>query len=121
MGLHLSDLSLINRVRARRWHKDFGPGKGDWNGADWSNAMAGEMGEAANVVKKIRRAETGHPGANDPDTVTLVMQLGEELADVVIYADLLASYYGLDLGTEIVNKFNKVSDREGFPEKLRHE
>jgi hypothetical protein len=27
--------------------------------ADWSNAMCGEAGEAANVVKKIRWIETG--------------------------------------------------------------
>jgi NTP pyrophosphatase (non-canonical NTP hydrolase) len=118
LNLKFSDLSLSNLYRARRWHKDFGPGKGDWTSADWSNAMAGEMGEAANVVKKLRRWETGHPGKNDPDYINLQLQLGEELADVVIYADLLAQYYNLDLGTEVANKFNKVSDREGLPEKL---
>lgn len=130
-GLQFSSLSLVNRIRARRWHKKFGPGQGDWSGADWSNAMVGEVGEAAeafinlvkgsgraaNVVKKLRRAETGHPGILDAD-LELTRLLGEELADVIIYADLLATYYGLDLGAEVVSKFNAVSEREGFSERL---
>lgn len=45
-------------------------------------------------------------------------QLGWELADTVAYADLLAQYYGIDLGRAVREKFNHVSEREGFPERL---
>lgn len=44
----------INRRRCERWHPGFPHDPGGWSGADWSNAMCGEAGEAANVVKKLR-------------------------------------------------------------------
>ena len=44
--------------------------------------------------------------------------LGTRLADVVTYADLLATYYGIDLGSAVVAKFNAVSELQGFPERL---
>jgi len=72
----------------------------EWSIADWSNALAGEVGELCNVVKKIRRG----------DEID-VKDAGKELADIVIYADLLASRLGLDLGDCVRDKFNEVSDR----------
>ena len=41
-----------------------------------------------------------------------------ELADTVAYADLLAQYYGIDLGRAVREKFNHVTERAGFPERL---
>jgi NTP pyrophosphatase (non-canonical NTP hydrolase) len=114
--LTFNDLSFTNLARCRRWHPGFP--LDDWTGADWGNAAAGEMGEACNVVKKLRRLDVGHPGANDPGMLELVDQLGEEIADTVIYLDLLAQHYGIDLPAAIVAKFNAVSVREGFPERL---
>lgn len=72
----------------------------EWSLADWSNALAGEVGELCNVVKKIRRG----------DEVD-VKDAGKELADIVIYADLVASRLGLDLSECVKSKFNEVSDR----------
>jgi NTP pyrophosphatase (non-canonical NTP hydrolase) len=114
--LRFDELRRENVDRCHRWHGDFPDG--DWTGADWSNAMCGEAGEAANVVKKLRRHETGHPGAEDMGPLGLVQALANELADVVIYADLLAAKYGIDLGQAVVDKFNFVSRREGFPERI---
>lgn len=113
----LRDLRDINVTRCQRWHDGF-PRDDDWTVADWSNAAAGEMGEAANIVKKIRRAEFGHSGALDPDIEELKNMLGDEIADTIIYLDLLAAHQGIDLERAIRNKFNAVSDREGFPERL---
>jgi NTP pyrophosphatase (non-canonical NTP hydrolase) len=110
-------LSEENVHRACRWHPGF-PTDDTWNGADWSNAMCGEAGEAANVVKKLRRHETGHHGALDGDEAELRNALADELADVVIYADLLAEKYDISLADAIVRKFNVVSERQGFPERL---
>lgn len=112
-GVDLDKLRAVSVARAARWHDSAEP----WSGADWSNAMCGEAGEAANVVKKLRRAETGiqQPG---PPTAELLAALGKELADVVIYVDLLAEFYGIDLSAAIVQKFNEVSERYGFPERL---
>lgn len=124
-SLDLAALRAVNGERVLLWHNDrFGLdswiGDGlDWTGADWSNAMCGEAGEAANVVKKIRRRETATVGSLDPALFeTLQQQLADELADTLIYADLLAAHYGIDLAAAVMRKFNAVSDREGFPQKL---
>lgn len=78
-----------------------------WSPTDWACAMAGETGEACNLIKKLRRGEDVRPE-----------DIGKELADVVIYADLLAHRLGIDLGTAVRSKFNEVSDRVKSPIKL---
>jgi NTP pyrophosphatase (non-canonical NTP hydrolase) len=125
-----------NVSRLKRWHGD----DASWTGADWSNAMSGESGEmleaalaalsamtqasvktgiVANTIKKIRRHETGlGTSYNTPELEPLIAKLAEEIADVVIYADLLANHYGIDLGRAVVQKFNEVSVGNGFPERL---
>jgi NTP pyrophosphatase (non-canonical NTP hydrolase) len=106
-----TSLRYSNKKRAEFWHD----GVDGWTGADWSNAMCGEAGEAANFVKKLRRYETGTKLAPDAWSVDdLIVGLGKELADIVIYADLLAQHYGLDLGKNVQDKFNEVSQRYGF-------
>jgi hypothetical protein len=52
----LMRLRELNVKRMVRWHKN---AHHTWTGADWSNAMQGEAGEAGKVVKKLRRIETG--------------------------------------------------------------
>lgn len=108
-------LRTANVARCARWHS---PGTVAWTGADWSNAMCGEAGETANVVKKLRRAETGTASARDPEPPKLLADLAGEIADTIIYLDLLADHYGIDLAAAVAAKFNAVSDREGFPERL---
>ncbi len=79
----------------------------DWSPTDWMTAVAGEVGEAANLIKKLRRGED-----------ILAEDVGKELADVVIYLDLLAARMHLDLGECVKDKFNKVSDRVGSTVRL---
>lgn len=114
--LDLADLREVNVSRRDRWHGDGEP----WIGSDWSNAMGGEAGEAMNVVKKLRRHETGlgEISFNTPAIAVLLDALADELADVVIYVDLLAAFYGIDLAAAVRRKFNRVSDAQGFPERL---
>lgn len=115
MELTFEEFSSKNRERMRQWHE------GDtlpWTGADWSNAMCGEAGETANVVKKLRRIETNIAGSQDPERDVLISQLADELHDVVAYADLLADHYGIDFAAAQVDKFNRVSRREGFSQLL---
>lgn len=108
----------ISARRSHRWHHaDTEP----WSGADWSNAMAGEAGEACNAVKKMRRVETntvgGHNG-HETDVEALRAKIGEELADTFLYAVLVADHYGIDLESAVAAKFNLVSEENGFPERL---
>jgi len=125
--LTFSTLRAVNAQRARRWHEGFPDAidePSDWTGADWSNAAAGEMGEAANVVKKLRRLETGIRQAeqgSEPDDAyraMLLQKLAKEIGDTVIYLDLLATFYGLQMEDCVTGAFNGVSVREQFPERL---
>ena len=68
----------------------------------FGNAIAGEVGEACNIIKKMERGDT-----------IPVSDLGKELADIVVYADIIAAKNGLSLGQCVRNKFNEVSDRIG--------
>lgn len=113
----MTDLSFarfveVSVARAKRWHSGF-PDCGGWSGADWSNALVGEAGEAANVVKKLRRRELGLAGGEDATD-----RLADEIGDVLEYAVLLAAYYGIDPAEAAISKFNRVSERHGFPERL---
>lgn len=74
----------------------------EWSPTDWACAMAGECGEACNEIKKLRRGENV---TNE--------QIGDEIADLVIYADLLAARLGIDLGEAVTRKFNKASAKRG--------
>jgi NTP pyrophosphatase (non-canonical NTP hydrolase) len=113
--LTFAELRRVNVTRCERWH---GPGSDPWTAADWSNATCGEAGELANVIKKIRRHETGAVNEGDPSMDKLLVMAAEEMADVVIYVDLLARYLNVDLAEAIKAKFNKVSVKYGFPERL---
>jgi NTP pyrophosphatase (non-canonical NTP hydrolase) len=82
----------------------------DWSPADWMTALTGEVGEAANIIKKVRR---GDFPLNDAREI-----LGDELADIMIYLDLLAFQCGIDLEEAVIRKFNKVSDKQGIKIRL---
>lgn len=120
--------------RAARWHED---DLEPWSGADWSGAMMGEVGEVAeevvalfllaklteasghgaDTVKKLRRSETGALNI-DPEFDVLREKLANELADVFAYLCNLAHHYEIDLAEAVRAKFNEVSEKYDFPERL---
>ncbi len=111
--ISFADLRAVNVERCPL----FGHGLNAWNALEWAGAMCGEAGEAANIAKKIRRLADGC-NVNAPNPAGLRVQLGEELADVVIYADLLAASEGIDLAAAVCAKFNEVSGRVGYTKPL---
>lgn len=90
----------------------FGHTLQSWTALEWAGAMCGESGEAANCAKKLRRLDDDCT-VNNPGKAALVEKLAEELADTIIYADLLAAREGIDLGAAVVKKWNEVSARVG--------
>ena len=99
----------------------------DWTVSDWALAVAGETGELAevlllyslmtmslgkaeNIMKKMRR--------KDFDGDIAISDISEELADVVIYLDMLADSLGIDLGKAVVYKWNKKSEQFDIPLRL---
>lgn len=75
----------------------------DWTNAQWLQAVLGELGELANVLKKVDRGDFALEEAGE--------QIAHELADVVTYLDILAMRLDVDLGRAVVDKFNLVSAR----------
>lgn len=86
----------------------------DWSPTDWACAMAGECGEACNEVKKLRRLDGADSDLDSEERrAELRSKIGDELADLVIYADLLAARLGIDLAACVASKFNEVSIKRG--------
>lgn len=75
--------------------------------------LAGEAGEALNVIKKLERERRGVAGSR-----ATLDQLADELADVVICADLIAMAEGINLDEAIARKFNATSVKVGLPTRL---
>jgi NTP pyrophosphatase (non-canonical NTP hydrolase) len=69
-------------------------------------ALAGEVGEACNVIKKMARERLGAVGSR-----ANITDLAEELADAVIYVDLIARKADIDLAEAIRAKFNQTSEK----------
>lgn len=103
-------LARLRNQNVKRCEEVFHP-VNDWTPAEWAVAMAGECGEVCNAIKKLRRIADGTNTAKDPQTEQeCIDQIALELADLVIYTDLLAARCGIDLEEAITEKFNAVSE-----------
>lgn len=89
----------------------------DWSPTDWACAMAGECGEACNEVKKLRRAETSKIDRNMERTDRINL-IADELADLIIYVDLLAARLDIDLSHAVMSKFDLTSSKIGSSQLL---
>jgi len=96
-------LPLFRDANGEICHKE--PDGSDWSPAEWLQAVVGELGELANILKKVRRG--------DYPIEKALPEIRKEFADVAIYLDLFALQYGFDLGEAIRQKFNEVSHRVG--------
>lgn len=107
-AFNVARLPLFKDRKGRTCHTkpDDQPDGFDWALSQWSNAVCGELGEAANLIKKIERGDMTLDEAR--------VELGKELADVQVYLDLLAHRAGVDLGAATVAKWNEVSERIGI-------
>lgn len=82
----------------------------EWSDAQWLCAVLGELGELANLQKKVARGDLTMDEARP--------MIAKEFADVVTYLDIAAFRMGVDLGAATVAKFNEVSERVGSPTRL---
>ena len=110
-GLTFNTLREGNRARLPGFRNARGeivhkkPDGSDWSLSQWMNALTGEVGEAANIIKKIERGDFSLDEAREI--------LSYEFADIVTYLDILAANAGVDLGRATMEKFNLVSERVG--------
>lgn len=103
-----SNITAAHRARQKEWDPD--------NRLTLSyrgNEMAGEVGEACNVIKKLERERLGIIGSRDT-----VEHLADELADVIHTAYLVALHAGIDLDAAVVRKFNATSEKNGLETRM---
>lgn len=83
----------------------------------WTTALAGEVGELCNMVKKLQRVERGgvDGGSSYKASDITRERLAEEIGGIAIYLDLLASLLGIGLEEAITETFNRKSEALGFP------
>ena len=106
---NLARLPTFKNAKGEPAHSE--PDGSDWSLNDWLTAVEGELGELANVLKKVRRGDLSLEEARPA--------LGKECADVVTYLDILAMRIGVSLGGETIAKFNEISLRVNSPVRLR--
>ena len=115
MPLTFEELRKLNWVRCDECFHPID----DWSPTDWGCAIGGEVGEALNMIKKLRRLQDEKvQELSNKDEEYYVEEIVKELADVVIYADLLATRLRRNLGDYVALKFNEVSNRVGSDLKL---
>ena len=110
-------IAHFQRVNVQRCTEAMKHSLDDWSLLEWAGALAGEVGEAANLCKKIRRRQGGHGGewaARDPDIETMRRELAGEIGDCFAYLVLLAAAAGLDAATCAAEKFDAISGRVGW-------
>lgn len=106
--LNLDQIRSANMLRQREWDPE-----NQITPSFRAIELAGEVGEALNVIKKLERERMGIKGSRDTKE-----HLAEELADVIACIDLLAMDYGIDLSKAYRAKFNAVSEKVGLSTKI---
>jgi NTP pyrophosphatase (non-canonical NTP hydrolase) len=114
--MQFKEFSTFNRRRCES-PKGFNHPVSGWSLSDWMTAVTGELGEAANVVKKLNRVRDGIPG-NSETPEQLSGMLVDEIADTFIYLDLLAQAAGIDLEDAVLAKFQRTSHKIGYDDAL---
>jgi NTP pyrophosphatase (non-canonical NTP hydrolase) len=110
-GLTFNTLRIANKERLPEFKNKHGKPAhskadgSDWSDAQWLQAVVGELGEYANLRKKLDRGDIIGEEAKQ--------EMADELADTVIYLDLLAFRLGISLGDAVMRKWNRVSQRVG--------
>jgi hypothetical protein len=88
-----------------------------WSLSDWLTATLGELGEAANVAKKLNRVRDGlghmNRGVTEEELRTM---LRHEIGDTYSYLDLLAQSQGFLAQDAAEEVFDLVSKRIGYKE-----
>lgn len=109
-ALSFAALRVANRVRCPMFKNAKGETQhsgSDWSPNDWMVATFGELGEAANVMKKVRRGDMTLAEARP--------KLAQEFSDVIIYLDMLADECGVNLSEAVMETFNAKSDQLELP------
>lgn len=104
-GLSFAGLRLAMIARIMEPSNAFKKCEDTWTTAHWMQALVGEVGELANILKKVDRGDFTLESALE--------SIGKEFGDIVAYLDILAFKVGINLGQVTADKYNEVSERIG--------
>lgn len=110
--MDMKAFSAENRARCEA-PNGFNHPLASWSLSDWMTATVGELGEAANIVKKLNRVRDGIKGNKEPKAV-LRVKLARELADTFIYLDLMCQREGIVLADAVRETFDAKSREIGY-------
>ncbi len=114
MKLDLAALRPVNVQRAKESFKCYDNQPLSY----WTTALAGEVGELCNMIKKMQRVERGGLDGGSSYSAKDITRdmLKEEIGGIAIYLDLLASLLEIDLEEAVIHTFNSKSAKYGFKE-----
>ena len=117
MKLDLAALRPINVQRATEGFKCYDNQPLTY----WTTALAGEVGELCNMIKKMQRVERGGVDGGSSYTAKDISKemLKEEIGGIAIYLDLLASLLDISLEDAIIDTFNSKSEKYGFKQFIK--
>lgn len=101
-SLDLETLRKANMLRQDHWCKNGQKPDVTYRAME----LGGEVGEALNEIKKLERERLGWDGSR-----TTLEKVADELADILICTDLVASELNIDLSEAVWRKFNKTSEK----------
>lgn len=112
MKLDLASFRQLNIQRAKEGFKCYDNQPLTY----WTTALAGEVGELCNMVKKLQRVEMGGVDSGSSYTAKDIDKemLKEEIGGIAIYLDLMASLLDINLEEAIIDTFNSKSKKHGF-------
>lgn len=103
----------LRETNVKRCETAFNHKLNEWSHLEWAAAAAGELGELINKLKKRHRS------LSQSDKEVTDTDIAHEIADTILYLDLLAASLGIDTARAIKEKFDLVSLRPECPSNLK--
>ena len=117
MRLDLDAFSHTNRERAAEGFKTYKNVPITY----WTTALAGEVGELCNMIKKMERVAHGGIDGGSTHTAASLKKsdLEEEVGGIFIYLDLLSGLLDINLTNAVIETFNSKSEKYKFSQFIK--
>lgn len=109
----------FQRKNEKRCVEGFNHQLDDWSFMEWGSATAGEVGEANNKAKKLKRLQQNIKGNKAGETYNRLREdMAREVIDGIVYSFLWLSAAGFDAEILLREVFNAKSDEIGSDIKI---
>lgn len=104
------NIQLFTQLNRKRCEESF-HSIDAWSAPEWGCALAGEVGELCNILKKIHRGDYDALGIEIKEKIK--EDCKKEIGDIFAYLNLISIKLGINMEDAVIDKFNEVSDRVG--------